>query len=292
MGVTVAGGRGRGSASNQLHSPRSLFIDDDQTMVIADTGNHRIVQWKCGDIYGQVVAGGKDKGDRLDQLNHPTSVVIDKVIDGLIICDSQNRRVVQWYRHNGTTQGEILIGNISCEGLTIDDQGGLYVSSGEEKQEVRRYGREDNIGTIVAGGHGPGTGLNQCDNPFFIFVDQQQNVYVADNRGHRIMKWSKGAKEGIVVAGGHGRGNGSTQFDHPNGLFVDKKGTLYVADDLNSRVMCWPQGAQQGTVVAGENGWGEAANQFRGAAGLSFDRQGQLYVVDERNDRVQRFSIK
>ncbi len=147
MGITVAGGHGRGSASDQLHAPRGLVIDDDQTMVIADEGNHRIVQWKFGAINGQVVAGGNDKGDRLDQLNQPTSVVIDKVMDSLIICDSQNRRVVQWYRRSGTTQGEILIHNISCAGLAIDDQGGLYISSGE-KQEVRRYGREDNIGTI------------------------------------------------------------------------------------------------------------------------------------------------
>ena len=58
MGVTVVGGHGRSSASNQLHSPRGLFIDDDQTMVIADEGNHRIVQWKLGDINGHVVAGG------------------------------------------------------------------------------------------------------------------------------------------------------------------------------------------------------------------------------------------
>ncbi len=130
MGITVAGGHGKGSAINQFHSPRSLVIDDDQTMVIADKGNHRIVQWKCGAIKGEVVAGGNGKGDRLDQLNEPTSVVIDKVMDSLIICDSQNRRVVQWSRRSGTTQGEILIHNISCEGLAIDDQGGLYISTG------------------------------------------------------------------------------------------------------------------------------------------------------------------
>ncbi|CAF4416900.1 unnamed protein product, partial [Rotaria magnacalcarata] len=47
-GVTVAGGHGRGDATNQLSAPWGLFIDDDQTMVIADFWKHRIMQWKNG----------------------------------------------------------------------------------------------------------------------------------------------------------------------------------------------------------------------------------------------------
>ncbi|CAF1379894.1 unnamed protein product, partial [Rotaria magnacalcarata] len=40
-GVTIAGGHGRGNATNQLNQPHGLFVDDDQTVVIADTYNHR-----------------------------------------------------------------------------------------------------------------------------------------------------------------------------------------------------------------------------------------------------------
>ncbi|CAF1315284.1 unnamed protein product, partial [Rotaria sordida] len=36
-GTTVAGGHGEGSATNQLYWPYGLFLDDDQTMAIADT---------------------------------------------------------------------------------------------------------------------------------------------------------------------------------------------------------------------------------------------------------------
>ncbi|CAF4307741.1 unnamed protein product, partial [Rotaria magnacalcarata] len=56
-GVTVAGGHGYGDATNKLSYPDGLFVDDDQTVVIADFGNHRIMQWKNGDTTnGQVVA--------------------------------------------------------------------------------------------------------------------------------------------------------------------------------------------------------------------------------------------
>ncbi|CAF5166862.1 unnamed protein product, partial [Rotaria sp. Silwood1] len=103
-GKTVAGGNEKGDATNQFKKPCGLFVDDDQTMIIADFWKYRIVQWKMGDTNGQVVAGGNGKGNRLHQLNGPTDVLIDKATDSLIICDAENRRVVRWSRHSGTTQ--------------------------------------------------------------------------------------------------------------------------------------------------------------------------------------------
>ncbi|CAF4228919.1 unnamed protein product, partial [Rotaria sordida] len=153
-----------------------------------------------GDKNGQVVAGGNGQGNRLDRLNYPTDVLIDKETDSLIICDWGNRRVVRWSRRSGTTQGEILIDNIGCYGLAMDDQRYLYISD-DEKHEVRRYQIGDKNGTIVAGGNGKGARLNQLNDPYYIFVDRQQTVYVSDNENHRVMKWNKDAKKGIVVAG-------------------------------------------------------------------------------------------
>ncbi|CAF1242251.1 unnamed protein product [Rotaria sordida] len=240
---------------------------------------------------GQVVAGGNGQGNRLDQLNYPTDVLIDKETDSLIICDRDNRRVVRWSRRSGTTQREILIDNIGCRGLAMDDQRYLYISD-TNKHEVRRYQIGDKNGTLVAGGNSYGAGLNQLYRPTNIFVDQQQTVYVSDWDNHRVMKWNIGAKEGILVAGGQGEGNALTQLSYSNGLFVDTLGTIYVADSSNHRVMRWPKGAKQGTVIVGGNGEGEGANQFRYLGGLSFDRHGNLYVVDNGNNRVQRFSIE
>ncbi|CAF2013327.1 unnamed protein product, partial [Rotaria magnacalcarata] len=85
-GLTVAGGSVGGYASNQLNWPHGLFVDDDQTVVIADFENHRIMQWKNGDTTnGQVVAGGKGAGNGLHQLKWPIDVLIDKETDSLII---------------------------------------------------------------------------------------------------------------------------------------------------------------------------------------------------------------
>ncbi|CAF4897568.1 unnamed protein product, partial [Rotaria socialis] len=280
-GVTIAGGHGDGDATNKFNYPQGLGVDDDQTVAIADFWNHRIMQWKNGDTTnGQVVAGGKGGGDGLHQLNYPTDVLIDKETNSLIICDRWNRRVVRWSRRSGTTQGEILIDNIACVGLAMDEQRYLYVSD-DEKHEVSRHQLGEKNGTLVAGGNGQGNEPNQLNSPAHLVVDREQNVYVSDWNNHRVMKWNKGAKEGIVVAGGQGEGNALTQLSSPRGIFVDTLGTLYVADSGNHRVTRWTQGdKKQGTVIVGGNGRGEGANQFSYLRGLSFDRHGNLYVAD------------
>ncbi|CAM4948869.1 unnamed protein product [Rotaria socialis] len=291
-GVTAAGGNGQGDVTNQLYLPYGLFVDDDQTVVIADHVNHRIMQWKNGDTTnGQVVAGGKGEGNGLHQLNGPTDVLIDKETDSLIICDRWNRRVVRWSRRSGTTEGEILINNIWCWGLAMDEQRYLYVSD-SVKHEVRRYQLGEKNGTLVAGGNGQGDGLNQLNEPRYLFVDRDHSVYASDSNNNRVMKCVEGATEGIVIAGGQCKGNALSQLSSPKGLFVDTLGTLYVADSHNHRVMRWTQGdKKQGTVVVGGNDEEAEAHQFRYPEGLSFDRQGNLYVVDSYNSRVQRFSI-
>ena len=237
-GVTVAGGNGYGNAVNQLWLPYGLDIDDaNQSIVIADFENHRIVEWKMGASNGKVIAGGRGYGNRLDQLYNPTDVFIDKETNSLFIADRDNRRVLRWSRRQDTTQGEVIIDNIACRGLAIDHQRYLYISD-TEKDEVRRYTIGDKNGIVVAGGNGQGNQFNQLNVATYLFVDEEQAVYMSDNNNHRVMKWNKGSKEGIVVAGGQGYGSALTQLFNPQGLFVDASGTLYVVDARNDRVKC------------------------------------------------------
>ena len=90
-GVTVTGGNRYGNATNQLWYPHGLDIDDDnQSIVIADYWNHRIVEWKIGASNGKVIVCGRRRGNRLDQLNGPTDVLIDKETNSVFIADRDN----------------------------------------------------------------------------------------------------------------------------------------------------------------------------------------------------------
>ncbi|CAM4845707.1 unnamed protein product [Rotaria magnacalcarata] len=208
----IVGNRIRRPAHNELirKRPNKTLLRNTTTtkMVIADWGNHRIMQWRNGDTTnGQVVAGG-------------------------------NQRVVRWSRRSGTIQGEILIDNIDCYGLPMDEQRYIYVSD-TRKHEVRLYQLGEKSATLVVGGNGQGDGLNQLNYPTYLFVDRQQNVYVSDWNNHRVMKWNKGAKEGILVAGRQREGSALTQLDFSQELVVGTLGTVYVADSRNHPVKGW-----------------------------------------------------
>ncbi|CAF3405146.1 unnamed protein product [Rotaria socialis] len=258
----------------------------DEAMESINSHTHR----KSGATSGQVVAGGNEEGSGTHQLSRPLDVIVDKERDSLIICDRSNKRVVRWSRHNAT-RGETIISKIDCWGLTMDENGSLYVVD-FGKGAVRRYQREESQGIVVAGGNGYGNRLDQLSSPQYVFVDQDHSVYVSECGNHRVMKWVEGATQGIVVTGGQGKGNGLTQLSYPEGVVVDQLGTVYVADYENHRIMRWPKGATQGSVIVGGNVRGGQSKQLDQPISLSFDRHGNLYVVDFGNHRVQKFNIE
>ncbi|CAF1045674.1 unnamed protein product [Adineta ricciae] len=288
-GITVAGGNRDGSGLNQLSNPWGLCIDANQAVYIAEYSNNRVVEWKLNENVGRVVAGGNGRGNQMNQLYAPADVILDELNDCLIIADHGNERVVRWPRSNSTT-GQVIVSNVDCWGLAMDNNGYLYVAD-YNKCEVRKWRIGDSKGVLVAGGNGKGNRLDQLSGRFYICVDEEQSVYVSDEDNHRVVKWTQGAKHGIVVAGGHKEGASLSQLSRPKGVIVDKLGTIYVVDQNNHRIMRWLKNAKQGSILVGKNGRGDQANQLFNPLGLHLDQQGNLYVVDNGNCRVQRFNI-
>ena len=286
----MAGGNGYGAALSQLNGPFRIFLDNNQLLYIAEYFNHRVTKWKLGNTVGQIVAGGNRIGSRNDQLNRAAGIVVDRVRDSLFISDFGNKRIVQWLLQ-GARSGKTIISDVRSAGLTMDEQGFLYIPDWH-RSEVRRWRVGESHGTLVAGGNGGGNRLNQLNSPRQVFVDQNHSVYVPDMRNHRVMKWVKGATEGIVVAGGQGAGSALSQLNGPEAVIVDQLGTLYIADYYNHRIICWKKGATAGEVLVGGNGAGSRSDQLYGPTDLLFDRDGNFYVAEYENHRVQRFDIQ
>jgi sugar lactone lactonase YvrE len=292
---TIAGGdehnSGPGSTLDKLHCPRGLSLTPSQAILIADTLNHRIIKCNQVEKIGQRMVGKNKPGRRHNMLCAPTNVIFHKQSKSYIICDYQNRRVMQWYRGRGA-RARILIENIACFGIAVDDEGYIYVSD-TEKHEIRRYTIRGRRSTVVAGGDGQGGHSHQLNHPTYIFVGLDKSVYVSDSWNNRVMKWKKGAKVGVIVAGGNGKGKDPTQLDCPAGLAVDQLGTVYVVDQWNHRVMRWRNGASEGDVIVDNRYLSrDDADQLNGPEGLLFDQDGNLYVADAYNHRVQRFAIE
>ena len=208
--ITVAGGNGSGSASNQLDFPQDVVIDAEGSLFISDVGNNRIQKWVPGATEGITVAGGPDKyGTGSDEFNDPWGLYLDKN-DNLYVADYGNDRVQMW--KPGAT-----------EGIT------------------------------VAGGNGGGNAANQIHHPFSVFVDEDKNIYVTGDGfySHRVQKWTPGATEGVTVAGGIYPGNKSNQLNNPSDVFVDAYGNVFVVDEKNSRIQRWSPNADSGVTVVG-----------------------------------------
>ena len=91
--TTVAGGNERGEKLNQFDHPHGTFINQhQQSIYVADWGNHRIMCWPPGSEEGRVVVGGNDEGEESNQLNCPTSFSFDFENNSYVV-DSRNHRV-------------------------------------------------------------------------------------------------------------------------------------------------------------------------------------------------------
>ncbi|CAF4119142.1 unnamed protein product [Rotaria sp. Silwood2] len=275
--TTVAGGNGQGSDLNQLDIPYGFFVDDNQSIYVADFNNHRVVKWDRGVSSGQIVAGGKGHGLDNDQLDSPMDVFVDKH-GTMYISDRNNDRVQRWSR--GAQSGETIIRDIFPIGIVQDDQGSLYVSD-DIKHEVRKWHVGDTIGQLVT---------SEVFDPGLLFVDRNLALYVADKGNHRVIKVDDGTTQISIVAGGS-QSDGADQLGYPDSVIVDELGTVYVTDTDHDRIVRWPRGATSGSVIAGGHGEGSQSDQLSSPTDLAFDLDGNLYVVDSKNFRVQKFAI-
>ena len=169
---------------------------------IADTFNHRILFFKWGEKTGKIVAGGNGEGDELNQLKYPTYIEVD--IDGtMYIRDHNNGRILKW--KVGEDFGEVFLNSTDTpiyNGFDIAmDKNFIYVlgnyyrdSSGNNVADAAVYRINKNDPTkfdLLAGGNGRGNGINQFGLIWFIDVDYQGNLFVADHQNFRVMKISK-----------------------------------------------------------------------------------------------------
>lgn len=257
-GTTVAGGNGRGSALNQFNRAYGLYVDAAGNIWVADSYNHRVLKFAAGSTSatsGTIVAGGNGQGSGATQLSIPTDVAFDAA-GRMYVCDYGNHRIQKF-----------PAGSTSATSATT-----------------------------AAGGTGGGSnGLNQFNLPIGVYIDANDNLYVADQHNTRIMKFPAGstsATNGTIVAGvSNVLGSASNQLNYPNDMMVDAAGNLLVCDYQNSRIQKFAPGSTSGVTVAGSGGYGSGTYQFRFDSRFYLDAAGNMYITDEGNNRVQKYGV-
>ena len=132
--------------------------------------------------------------------------------------------------------------------------------------------------------------------PHGIFVDNDNNVWIADARGesdkgHQVLKFSPDG-ELLMTLGKKGvAGDDEETFNAPSDVLVAPDGSIFVADGH------WAEGNNRIVKLSPDGkflkAWGEtgsARNQFSDPHALAMDSQGRLFVGDRANSRIVLYS--
>lgn len=131
--------------------------------------------------------------------------------------------------------------------------------------------------------------------PHGIFVDQDDNVWVADGdgkdgKGHIVVKFSPSGKILMTLGNPGVAGDGPDTFNRPTGVVVAPNGDIFVCDghggDSNARIVKF---SKEGKYLTSWGKKGKAPGEFDTLHGIALDSRGRVFVVDRGNNRIQIF---
>ncbi len=267
-GVTVAGGNGVGSGSDQLNKPYGIFLDADKNLYIADYGNDRIMKWAAGATSGEIIA------DSISNIygTNPNDIFLDShqnlsitTSHGIIVTPPLPFQISHIIRKEiGTPTPTIVADNDSnfyaCNGLT---------------QAIQRWNPFTNYYSTFY--------QNPQYTPTNIFIDTLNNFFYIsamdefNNDAATVIKWMPGNLPDDIEVVANENADGSIGW--PGQLSVDHSGNIYIEDTLNQNVQIWTD--PQTRIIL--------ANGFR-PKGIKLDNDGNLFVVDASNNQVLEFS--
>ncbi len=135
--------------------------------------------------------------------------------------------------------------------------------------------------------------------PLGVTLDANGNLYVADQRNHRIRKISAAGVVSTLAGNGTASwkdGSATTaEFYNPSGVAADANGNVFVADYDNHRIRKVAADGTVSTLAGGGNGpayldaTGIAA-RFAFPTGVAVDVNGNVYVADRDNHLIRKIT--
>merc|ERR1719339_456619 len=215
----------RGSQPGFFTWPRGIAVGPDNTVVVADSSNHRV---QIFDEHGQnrFWLGGYGNGE--GEFDCLAGVAVNR-IGQFIIADRYNHRIqifdpsghfLRTFGSQGSDNGKF---NYPW-GICTDALGFIYVCD-KENHRIQVFQSD---GTFVAKFGSMGSKPGQLEHPHYIAVSNTNRVIVSDSNNHRLQIFDVNGKV-LTTFGSEGTEEG--QFKFPRGVAVDEGGFIFVAVD-------------------------------------------------------------
>ena len=223
------------------------------TMLIADTGNHRIKAMK---LNGEIRFILGQEGWKDGYFHHPLG--IDTDCAGRIYTTEPRSK----YRRD-----------ISIDlGQKFRVQGNRIQIFDTDLKPSKRLGHMH---------HMSGRDYRQLKNPTRVWVDINGDIYVCDNGNHRILVFENNMqkKEEIIEWEQY-------KMYYPNSFDVAKNGWMAIADTGNHKILILDEKRKLRQIIGG---FGTQKGKFIKPHDVKFGPNGDLFVLDTGNGRIQIF---
>ncbi len=274
-GAMIAGGV-TGEGPGAFQSPRGAAVAADGTLVVADSGNHRLCVRTPSSVW---LAPLEAKGSGASRLWDPEAVAVDS-IGRAYVADTRNQRVAilgregEWvgsFGTSGTAPGQFSYPS----GIVVAPDGDIFVGdTGNDR--IQRFNANGEFETEI--------GADELDEPRGLALGQDGTLYVADTGNSRVAVFGPG---GGLTASFGASGTAPGEFSSPQDVAVDDRGGLWVADTGNNRIQKLQ--SLTGDYLTQAGGWGEAPGQFWSPTSIAAVPGGGAVVTDLSNERIQAF---
>ena len=270
----------KGSGAGEFLHPHDVAIDPTGNILVADTGNHRVVKLNGKGAYlTEVGAFGWD--DR--QFNEPTGISTGTGLE-IYVSDRENQRLALYSQHlklisivgGRKVDGALAMGRVGSVATT--PEGEIYVTDQDLDQviQISTFSRTDRS----FGGYGYGSG--ELRTPSAVDVDSEGRVFVCDTGNDRIVVFDR--------FGNYDKELGEEVLSQPQGVVVAPNGIVFVSDTGANRILAVDVAKNEVVGRIGGPKRGAEAGRFDTPRGLAYDtRANTLVVVDSGNHRLQAF---
>lgn len=166
--------------------------------------------------------------------------------------------------------------------LFVDTNYNMYIAD-SQNHRIQFWPAGATSGTTVAGTtSSAGNSATQLNTPLDVFVDTNQNIYVADSNNNRIQFFRNGTTTGITQSTGWG-GTGGFR-----GVVVSSSNLIYAADGTNHALWL------NNTVQLGYAGAGGVSNQLNYPQGIALDTTinvGYVYIANTLQHTIIQWDL-